>query len=239
MIILFCNTDSMSQGLSRRYKPEKISEKKFQELIMLNNGKKSIVFSTPDLDAYELNDGRLILRQTFDSAAVVYESVELYAEMMNQLQSPGHILNDYQEEILKIPQNVSQVVSGFFEKIVIAHQGEQLSEVSIQEIEHKVNELIAANRGDEIFFELMMFIGEYVRQGQQGEWVIVPSQESEGTYEVFIRDKNRKMFNIWLPLAKRMNKGQRLHLAVLIENIVSQPSFNIQRGQTQKEKNEE
>lgn len=231
MLILLSDTDGMTQI----YKPRKISNEKFLELIELNDGKKSLAFSTADLEAYELNDGRLLIRQTYDSSAVLYNSIELYVEMMDRVQPSNHVLNDYQSEILNLPKNIPEVMSSFWKRMNIEFQGKKLSEVSLELIEQKVNVFIVSHGADEIFFELMVFVGEYLRINYQCEWVVVPSQESAGTYEAYLRDKNGRMLNIWLPMLKRINKGQHLYLEVLVKNVISEPSFDIQKDKRQKD----
>lgn len=214
--------------MAQDFKPLKISVRKFDELMTRYHGKKSVLSPTSDIEVYELSDGKLLVRHYFDSTAFLFDSREMFEKVFTVVDgdSGEHILGAFQKEITQMPSSISTNLEAFAQKVCITLP-KNLPNVPLKEVEKKLNRYISSNGSEDIFFETVIFIGEYIRQEVHGEWCVIESSEEKNLKELFIRTSDGRMLNMWLPLAKRINEGHKIILRTLIENIISMPSLSV------------
>lgn len=225
---------AQSDNDMKRVKTEKLSLKKMKELIQQHNGKKSIEFSDEQFDAYELDNGQMILKHKFVSSAILYKSIEeyrvLHEQIVNMSPLPRPILSDYQPAVQELQKKgSSDFLKQFSGRLSFEIDPLNSEEKYLQALSVRINKYLKENHHEQLYFELVVFIGEHIKDKVKGEWVFKPNDPHEEVTEIFIVDQKGETFNPWLAVYKRINEGDKIYLTSLLFGIIERPSLPVQR----------
>jgi hypothetical protein len=168
------------------------------------------------LDYYEFDDGSLLLvmKQLTGRRATLYYDKDAYVKNMIKIRewNTNTPLGKQQDIIQNLSQNIQPLLNELYLKLKL--EAAKTTDVDLNEIDKAIKKYGYEKAYEDLFLNLIVFCGEYLKVRLGGGWITEKSKKNE-LVPIFIDgEKRRHELNSWIE--KDIKKNGKFSMEVII-----------------------
>lgn len=231
ILLLFSFLFSFTQTDNKEENMSKISQKEFEKIVNTSTTSILIDLCDEDFDVYITIDGKVILKDVFEKGAIVYSSKEEYLRVLNEFSlesksnrdSIEHILFNFQEEIINIPNKNVDLIEEFL--ITLKINFLENDTLILEKYLDEVNEKVSRNKNKDKYLEnnfipLTIIIGELIKNRTDGKWFVKYDDYNPNLKEIYIESSSKQLYNPWIDIYKILYERKDVNVGSIVEVLL-------------------